>query len=148
MWTLSLCILLRAVSNLQPCLPVSFYCLNLFRLPDPPSHQFTSKVSSALSIYRTIFFSSLTCLGLFLQLLPLPVAPISWSLTPFISHFLFILTSSALLSRIPFFPGPFFMLWILAFHLPFHKGRPQFCWSFSSISVHVCLCEPFLGSNL
>lgn len=56
-----------------------------------------------------------------LLLLPLSVAPIGWSLTPFISLFLFILTTLALLSWIPECvsrppPPPFFMLRYLAFH--------------------------------
>lgn len=68
--------------------------------------------------YRTVFSYSLTCLGLFLQLLPLSVSPIGWSLTPIISFFLFILTTLALLSWIPESASHplFFMLRYLAFH--------------------------------
>lgn len=89
-----------------------------------------------------------------LHLLPLSVAPIGWSLTPFISFFLFILTTLALLSWIPervCVPPPLlFYASVSRFPhlLLFQRPRPQFCWSLSSMSAHVCLQHPFLGSNL
>lgn len=90
-----------------------------------------------------------------LHLLPLSVALFGWSLTPFISLFLFILTTLALLSWIPerVCPRPPPLLFYasvsrLPHHLLFQRPRPQFCWSLSSMSAHVCLQDPFLGSNL